>query len=409
MKTTRIIFLLVALAGLAAHAQHTNNGATITIQGGCNVYALAELRNNSGTINNSGNLYVSGHYTNNATINNNSGSAVVLHGGNQTVQGSGTTNFYNLYCQGSGTKTLARAIGISNHLDVGGVVMNTQGFVATVTNASTGAVASSGGYITSSSSSGGLSRPTNSTDGYEFPVGGGSGQRKIIITPESASSQTYKVCEITGNAGGSYSFGSIIGSIGTFNTAYYHHVDRTSGSGEASVSFYYNSGDAPGGTFAGIAKWNGSAWQEVPSFPQTGLPQNWMIGTDISSFSPFVLFDSGAALTVPTLSEWGLIILSLLTLTLVMLFMGRREVAVAGAGRVNEGLYSIIQNAPFSRSLYFGILSLCLLVAIAGFAVVHVLVGTNGLLDLMGTVACSLIVAYMIYLYREFDGFKGNI
>jgi len=408
MKTTKILFLLVGLACLSVQAQHTNTGATITIQSGANVYANAELRNNSGTINNSGNLYVSGHYTNNATINNNSGSSVLLNGGSQTVQGSGTTNFYNLYLQGSGTKTLARAIGVSNYLDVGSVVMNTQNFVATVSNASTGAVGGTG-YITSTSSSGGLSRPTNSTDNYEFPVGH-TGQRKIVITPQSASSQTYKVCAMNGSAGGTYSFGSVIGSIGTFNTAYYHHVDRLSGTGAANVSFYYNSGDAPGGTFAGLAKWNGSAWEEVPSFPGSGLPQNLMAGTGISTFSPFVLFDSGAAMTVPTLSEWGLIILSLLTLTLVMLFMGRREMAVAGVGPVNNpGLYSIIQSAPFSRALYFKILSICLLAAIAGFAVIHVVIGTNGILDLMGTVACSLIVAYMIYLYREFDGFKRNI
>lgn len=409
MKTTRILFLLVAFAGLTVQAQHTNTGATITIQSGCNVYALNELRNNSGTINNNGNLYVSGHYTNNATINNNSGSSVLLNGSNQTVQGSGTTNFYNLYLQGGSTKTLARAIGITNYFDVGGVIMNTQGYVATVSNASSGAVASSGGYIISTSSSGGLSRPTNSTAGYEFPVGGGSsGLRKIIITPTSASAQTYKVCEINSNANGTYPFSSKIGSITGFNTSYYHHVDRTAGSGTANVSFYYHNSES-GGSWAGVAKWNGSAWEEVPSFPQTGLPYNWIIGTDIASFSPFVLFDSGAALTVPTLSEWGLIILSLLTLTLVMLFMGRRDLAVAGAGRVNQGLYSIIQHAPFSRTAYFKILSLCLLAAVAGFAVIHVVVGTNGLLDLMGTIACSMIVAYMVYLYQEFDGFKKDI
>jgi hypothetical protein len=335
----------------------------------------------------------------------------MLTGGNQTIQGTGTTNFTNLYLQGSGTKTLARAIGVSNLLDVGSVVMNTQNFVASVTNSSTGAVTNSGGYVTSTSSSGGVSWTTASTSGYEFPVGGtSSGQRKIIVTPQSGSAQTYKVCEINSSAGGTYSFGSIIGSIGTFNTAYYHHVDRTAGSGAANVSFYYAPGEAgSGGTWSGVAKWNGTAWQEVPSFPQTGLPQNWIIGTDISSFSPFVLFDSGATMTVPTLSEWGLIILSLLTLTLVMLFMGRRELAVAGAGSMNQGLYSVIQNAPFSKALYFKILSICLLTAIAGFAVIHVLIGTNGLLDLMGTVACSLIVAYMVYLYKEFDGFKKNI
>jgi hypothetical protein len=417
MKAIKIILVLLVFANIPALAQ-VYNFADVYLQDDCWLYSEGNFRNESGASiamqGNSSRIYMlsTGSFYNLGSMDNNGsasgGSAngyLLLDGGNQGVHGNSTAYEY-LYLRGSGTKTIGVNTTVTSYLYISRPV-NTSSNTITFTNTSEDRVVyTSTGYVYGSTG-GGLSRVLNSAVDYEFPVGTtGEGQRAVVITPKGTGSQTFKVSAIDGSANGSYSFSSVVGSIGGFNTGYYFHVDRNSGSGVNNVAFYYpSSGEGP---FQGIARWNGSAWAEVPGFPNANVSNRWIVATDISSFSPFVFFTSGSTLTVPTLSEWGLIILSLLTLTLVMLFMGRRELAVAGAGRANAGLYSLIQSAPFSRALYFKILSICLLAAIGGFAVVDIFIGKNGLFDVMGTVACSFILAYIIHLYMEFDRFNDK-
>lgn len=411
MKITKILFLLIAFANFKAVAQ-AYNFTDVYIQDGCYLYSEGNFRNEpGGSIAMQGNnsriyMYDNGNFYNYGVMDNNGsaggGSAngyLLLDGGSQGVYGN-PTDYEYLYLRGNGTKTIGVNATVTSYLYLSRPV-NTANRTITFTHTAEDRVEyTSTGYIYSTPG-GGLSRALNAASNYEFPVGTtGEGQRLVVVTPEASGSQTFKVNAIDGSANGSYSFGSKVGAIGGFHTGYYFNVDRTAGSGANNISFYYAPAD---GSFQAVARWNGSAWEEVASFPNTGIPYNWIIGTDISSFSPFVFFSSGSTLTVPTLSEWGLIILSLLTMTLAMLFIRTKELAVAGGKNIDMGLYSVIQGAPFSKKLYLKILSVCLLVAIAGFAVIEALIGTNGLLDMMGTIACSFIVAYVVYLYKEFE------
>ncbi|MGB4666096.1 MAG: hypothetical protein WBH72_07295, partial [Bacteroidales bacterium] len=61
---------------------------------------------NDGNINSSGIIELYGDWINNSTCTHNNTSNVYLKGANQTIGGSATTTFYNLYLQGTGVKTL---------------------------------------------------------------------------------------------------------------------------------------------------------------------------------------------------------------------------------------------------------------------------------------------------------------
>lgn len=402
MKTLIASLLLISIITVAVYAQHTNNGATLTIETGLQLYSTNSLVNTGGgVINmNGGTLNITGNFTNNATFNAGS-STVNLNGGNQTIGGSSMTTFNDLSLSGSGIKTLSSNISVSGTLALNDRELNTGGNILTVTNTSASAVTYTSGFV-SSTSGGGLARNTNATGFYVFPVGSSAGTvryRPIQIEPQSVSTFSVRLANVDANTEG-FNRSSVAGSIGGLNAAYFHVINRLAGSGPTHVTFYYPPGD---GSFAGIARWGGSNWQEVPALPPiSGSPFSRITAVDLSSFSPFILFSTGNAMTVPTLSEWGVLILSLLAFTLVALFLGRREVAVAGVNR-SAGFYDLIAQAPFEKTGYFKILTICLLVAVIGFALIHIFIGTNGALDLAGTVICTVIVAYLIHLHKGFN------
>jgi hypothetical protein len=107
----------------------------------------------------------------------------------------------------------------------------------------------------------------------------------------------------------------------------------------------------------------------------------------------------GLTTSVPTLSQWGLIILTLLSLTLVLAFMlyGQSALSIAGTGS-SFVLLAFMRSMPFNKQLFGKILMIILPVAMLGFLAVHYFSGTNGTLDFIGTMISAIIVGYMIQL-----------
>jgi len=103
------------------------------------------------------------------------------------------------------------------------------------------------------------------------------------------------------------------------------------------------------------------------------------------------------AASVPTLSQWGLILLTLLTLTMVLAFMlyGQGALSVAGVGGSFAPL-AFVRSMPFNKQLFGKILMTILPVAMLGFLAVHYFIGTNGALDFTGTMISTVIFGYMI-------------
>ncbi len=99
---------------------------------------------------------------------------------------------------------------------------------------------------------------------------------------------------------------------------------------------------------------------------------------------------------IPTLSQWGLIIFTLLMLSVTMVFVYKRQNALAVAGNA----YSQESPSLFDRSLFFKVLSIVLLFAAAGMAAAKLYYGTISITDSLGTFASAGIVAYMVHLWK---------
>lgn len=97
---------------------------------------------------------------------------------------------------------------------------------------------------------------------------------------------------------------------------------------------------------------------------------------------------------IPTLSQWGLFTFTLLLLSMGIVFVYKRQNALAVAGYETQDL----KPSLFDRSLYFKALGSVLFIAIAGLVVAYRYYGTLSITDTLGTLASTCIVAYMVQL-----------
>jgi hypothetical protein len=100
---------------------------------------------------------------------------------------------------------------------------------------------------------------------------------------------------------------------------------------------------------------------------------------------------------IPTLSEWGLIIFTLLILSLVTAVVTRRKTAMAGA--VATGMPTAIRETLFFPTLYLRVLTIMLGLAAITLTVATILSGTLPIRDIVGTILSSAIVAYIAHLW----------
>jgi hypothetical protein len=99
---------------------------------------------------------------------------------------------------------------------------------------------------------------------------------------------------------------------------------------------------------------------------------------------------------VPTLSEWGLIIFSLLILTLITVVVTRRRTATSMAG---EGADITMHGPLFVPRLFMRTLTVTLGAAVIILVVAAVLSTTLPVRDVVGTILSAGIVAYMAHLW----------
>jgi hypothetical protein len=98
---------------------------------------------------------------------------------------------------------------------------------------------------------------------------------------------------------------------------------------------------------------------------------------------------------IPTLSQWGIIIFALLLLTVGMVFVQRKQTAIALAGAEN----SSAKLSLVDKSLYFKIFGIVMLLAAIAMVVSYWLSGALSKTDLFGTLASACIVAYMLQVW----------
>ncbi len=280
MKKTLIISLAFGLS-FASKAQITNDNSMIFVQPGAIVYSEDYVLNEpGGQIDNSGDIYLEGDWINNggntALINSSPGT-VIMNGGAQLIDGSDLTRFYNLELNGGAvTKTMNIDAETENELDLIDAELQTQVNTMFVTNPATTAIAWNNGFVASNTLGGYLSRETNSTGTYTYPVGSSTLTniyRAVDITPASSTNNSYAV-RVSSNDPSFDNGTSATGAVGPFDRAikdasidqlndqFYHNIVRLTGNDIASVDVFYFGTD---GTFDGMAQWqdNSNQWENA--------------------------------------------------------------------------------------------------------------------------------------------------
>ncbi len=107
----------------------------------------------------------------------------------------------------------------------------------------------------------------------------------------------------------------------------------------------------------------------------------------------------GTVAAIPTMSQWGLILLTLLTLTFVSISVVSRQGSLAGVNRtftMSDAMQ--LRNYPFNRNMFFKaalfVAFAALIAAVGTFAVYGFLTMT----DIVGTFIAGPVLAYLIHL-----------
>lgn len=274
-------------------------------------YVTEDITNQS-TITANGYIRLLRHWINNGTFNQGL-STVFMEGGNQFLEGTTATTFNNLTLLGTGIKTQKinkSSVGI---LALNNLHLNTDTYTFFVQNPAVGAITRDGTTITggfvSSANGGFLSRVTNSTGSYLFPVGstannsantpgtGTTRYRPVILQPNDANNSTF----VTRLA-------NLDATLETFNRAFlepdicatnpnfYHQINRTAGTSTANLTVHYV--ESADGLWQGLGRWewvSANKWGAIPATSLvTGTPFNTVTKTNWNGFGiiPYILINS---------------------------------------------------------------------------------------------------------------------
>ncbi|MBM3161387.1 MAG: hypothetical protein FJZ66_08635, partial [Bacteroidetes bacterium] len=304
MKIKYLFALFLSAIHISSFAQTlVNNGGFITAQPGSFIYVNGSLENNNtGILAVNGNgtptsseLYVTQNIINNSSINadgyvrllgnwidngsfNSTLGTVFFEGNNQFLGGSSITQFFNLTLDGSGIKTQQVDKIAKGTLDLKHLHLNTDLYGFYVTSPALNAIIRTTGFA-SSANGGFLSRTTQNTGLYLFPTGStantsanipGSGTfryRPVEINPNDANINEYSVRMANLDASlESYNRNSTEPILCETNSAFYHQIDRISGTSPADVGVCFI--PAADGQWNDMARWNitsNGIWQDIPA------------------------------------------------------------------------------------------------------------------------------------------------
>ncbi|MBM3430670.1 MAG: T9SS type B sorting domain-containing protein [Bacteroidetes bacterium] len=332
-----------------------NNGGFITAQPGSFIYVNGSVsNNNTGILAVNGNgtptsseLYVTQDVINNSNINadgyirllgnwidnsifNSTLGTVFFEGANQFLGGTSVTQFFNLTLDGTGIKTQQVDKITKGTLDLKHLHLNTDIYGSFVTNAALNSVLRTTGFV-SSANGGFLARTTSNTGMYLFPTGSnantsanipGSGTfryRPVELNPNDANLNVYSVRMANLDASvETYNRNSAEPILCESNPAFYHQIDRISGSSAADVGVCFI--PATDGQWNDMARWNittNGIWQDIPTVnltPITGFTKS--VATSWNNFGdiPYILTNLNPA--TPTINTTAITGCSPLTASL---------------------------------------------------------------------------------------------
>jgi len=258
LSATGILFPLL----LCAQSEFViNTGTDVIINQGCQViFADGGMVNADGQFVNAGELVVEGNVINAGVLAGGASSGICrvlndienngtmqpgqgsfhLYGDDQTMRGSERHEYFNLRLEGTGVKLMQQDIRTAGELRLNDRELRAGGFTAIHTNPDPNSVQHDWeeGFV-SALAGGGISRATNSTSPYFFPLGSTVGSfryRPVELRPASGAATTYKV-RFANEPSPDHQ--SLSAEIYYINYPFHHIVERTSGGTAADVRIMY--------------------------------------------------------------------------------------------------------------------------------------------------------------------------
>ena len=269
-KIYSVFLLLISANAVFSQALFNNNGADIYVKdGGFMIVKANSLYNNqiagAGFIDNQGTVVVEGNIANDGTIaanddtirvsgdwiNNSTYSGnnswVEMNGGAQQITGSSITTFNNLnLLGGNSVKRQTLDAVTSGLLALNNAELATDVNEMLVSNTSANAVTRNNGFV-SSVNTGKLSRATNSTNSYLFPVGSPSYtnppsiSRPIEYAPTASIFNTYGAMVVKGDAtNDGFDINNFDTELCKVNPNFYHRLYHSSGSDAALLKMFFD-------------------------------------------------------------------------------------------------------------------------------------------------------------------------
>ena len=316
-KIYPLVFFIFLFGSLFSQtALFNNNGASIYVKdGGFMIVKTNSLHNNvvagNGLLDNQGTIVVEGYVKNDATINGNGDTIKVLGdwindnnyignnswvylNGNvpvQNITGSAVTTFNNLDISAGPEKFQTINTIVNGLLNLNNSELATDVHQLFIDNVNRAAISWGNGYV-SSLGAGRLSRLTNATNTYLFPVGspsynnGPSIFRPIEMTPNTTIADTFSACLVKGNAtSDGYNVQTVDRILCMVNPNFYHRLYNGSGAAAADLTMYYNT--ATDGDWTDEAHWKNNQWNYMgTSTAGTGLGFSTVTVPAVSDFTP---------------------------------------------------------------------------------------------------------------------------
>jgi gliding motility-associated-like protein len=328
LKHILIIFLAFNYSFVFSQALY-NNGREIYINPEAVIFVNGDLNNAYGSLSlehnndNSSELNISGDLINNAnlicdgTINlygnwiNNSifqstYGTVNFKAETHIIGGNEETYFHNVNLNNYGLKTLNNSIHINGILNIHTSVLNTQNSGLFIDNIDSEALVFTTGFVISHQG-GFISRKTQSTGEYIFPVGADYDnpiKRNVLIKPLIAELSEFNIRFVNNNPNQDGYYTSLLNdSIEYVNEDYYHIINRSAGISNVSIKIYSESEDED---FNHIANWSTTptpGWILLhESFSDSLSPVSGIIIEEINDFSnPQFVFCKNADFPIDTI------------------------------------------------------------------------------------------------------------
>ncbi len=113
-------------------------------------------------------------------------------------------------------------------------------------------------------------------------------------------------------------------------------------------------------------------------------------------------------MSIPTLSEWKQIIVTLILLSLVMGFMHKDNSQLALSSRSTLFRINVANLLAFNRRIYYSALKWVGIFTLLGLAGITIIFGHVSFFDIIGTLFCGPLVAYILHLviifFHSYEG-----